>query len=119
MKEEKNKERKEKKTKKKDKVKESEDPPKTNKAAKQERKSNFIFLDYIKALQFVVLVSFKYYCFLFVVSIAEKNLTEVETEAEDPKMNKENESDREEEDGSNRPVPQSPKRRKQLDTCES
>lgn len=55
---------------------------------------------------------------MFVVSIAEKNLTEVETEAEDPKMNKENESDREEEDGSKRPVPQSPKRRKQLDTCE-
>lgn len=101
-------------------MKESEDPPKTNKAAKQERKSNCHFLDHIKTLlgtlQFVVLVS--YYCIFFVVSIAEKNLTEVETEAEDPKMNKENESDGEEEDGSNRPVPQSPRRRKQLDTCE-
>lgn len=63
-------------------------------------------------------MSFRYYCVLFVVSIAEKNLTEVETEAGNPKKNKENESDCEEEDGSNRPVPQSPKRRKKLDTCE-
>lgn len=37
---EKDKEKKEKKTKKKDKVKDSEDPQKTNKTAKQERKSN-------------------------------------------------------------------------------
>lgn len=39
-------------------------------------------------------------------------------EVESPKKNKRDESDHEEEDESNRPVPQSPKRRKQLDTCE-
>lgn len=59
--------------------------------------------------------------FFSVLSIAEKNLTEnstLETEADGPKKNKEKESDNEEEDVSGRPVPESPKRRKQLDTSE-
>ncbi|XP_070846703.1 tubby protein homolog isoform X1 [Chaetodon trifascialis] len=88
---EKDKEKKEKKTKKKDKVKESEEPQKANKTTKQERKK--------------------------------KHLPEVSTqEAEpvveeaSPKKNKRDESDDEEEDGSKKPVPQSPKRKKQLDT---
>ncbi|XP_030255196.1 tubby protein homolog isoform X2 [Sparus aurata] len=88
---EKDKEKKEKKTKKKDKVKDSEDPQKTNKTAKQERKK--------KHLQ--------------EVSTQE---TEPVVEVSSPKKNKCNESEDEEEDGSQKPVPQTPKKKKQLDT---
>uniref|UniRef100_UPI0037E6FC47 tubby protein homolog n=1 Tax=Semicossyphus pulcher TaxID=241346 RepID=UPI0037E6FC47 len=88
---EKDKEKKEKKTKKKDKMKESEDPQKSNKTTKQERKK--------KHLQ-------------------EASNQEAEADAEaagSPKESK-RESDDEEDDGSHRPVPQTPKRKKQLDT---
>lgn len=44
--------------------------------------------------------------------------TESVVEVESPKKNKLDGSDHEEEDESNRPVPQSAKRKKQLDTCE-
>ncbi|XP_075949630.1 uncharacterized protein LOC142951742 isoform X3 [Anarhichas minor] len=90
---------KEKKTKKKDKVKESEDPQKTNKTTKQERKTS-------------------------VSSFAENHLQEVSSqgietagEMASPKKNKHEESDNEE--GTQRPVLQSPKKKKQLNTCES
>lgn len=59
--------------------------------------------------------------FFSVLSIAEKNLAEnstPETEADGPNKNKEKESDNEEDDVSGQPAPQSPKRRKQLDTSE-
>ncbi|XP_078135335.1 tubby protein homolog [Sander vitreus] len=83
---EKEKEKKEKKTKK-DKVKESEDPQKANKTSKQERKK--------KHLQ-------------------EASTQEVESvvEMESPKKNKCDESDNEEEGRSQRPVPQSPMKKK-------
>lgn len=55
---------------------------------------------------------------------AEKHLQEVSTqemepvvEVSSPKKNKCNESEDEEEDGSQKPVPQTPKKKKQLDTC--
>ncbi|KAL7371684.1 hypothetical protein ABVT39_003395 [Epinephelus coioides] len=88
---EKDKEKKEKKTKKKDKVKESEDPQKTNKTTKQERKK--------KHLQ-----------------EASTQETESVVEEASPKKNKCDESDDEEDDVSQKPVPQTPKRKKQLDT---
>ncbi|XP_041818903.1 tubby protein homolog [Chelmon rostratus] len=85
---EREKEKKEKKTKKKDKMKESDEPPKTNKTTKQERKK--------------------------------KHLPEVSTQETEPAVEeatpKKNKCDDEEEDGPERPVPQSPKRKKQLDT---
>lgn len=57
------------------------------------------------------------------LSFAEKHLEEtpdVESVAEvaSPKKNKRDESDDEEEDRAQSPVSQSPKRKKQLDTCE-
>ncbi|KAM9336261.1 tubby protein homolog [Symphorus nematophorus] len=85
---EKDKEKKEKKTKKKDKVKESEDPQKTNKTTKQERKK--------KLLE------------------ASTQETESAVNVASPKKNKCDESDDEEEDV--KPVLQTPKRKKQLDT---
>ncbi|XP_051273981.1 tubby protein homolog isoform X1 [Dicentrarchus labrax] len=88
---EKDKEKKEKKTKKKDKVKESEDPQKTNKTTKQERKKKHLLEPPTQETESVV-------------------------EVASPKKNKLDESDDEEEDGSQRPLPQSPKRKKQLDT---
>ncbi len=64
---------------------------------------------------------------LSAVSFAEKTLQEVsapdieagvEEERKSPKMKKHDESQDEEEDASQKPVPQTPKRKKQLDTCE-
>ncbi|XP_029312258.1 tubby protein homolog [Cottoperca gobio] len=85
------KEKKEKKAKKKDKVKELEDPQKTHKTTKQERKK--------KHLQ-----------------EASTQETESVVDVASPKKNKCGESNDEEEDGAQRPCPQSPKRKKQLDT---
>ncbi|XP_039991888.1 histone-lysine N-methyltransferase, H3 lysine-79 specific-like [Xiphias gladius] len=87
----KDKEKKEKKTKKKDKVKESEDTRKTNKTTKKERKKTHFQDASTQEIESVV-------------------------EVASPKKNKRDESDDEEEDGSKRPVPQSPKWKKQLDT---
>ncbi|XP_071319478.1 tubby protein homolog isoform X2 [Trachinotus anak] len=85
----KDKEKKEKKTKKKDKVKESEDTQKTNKTTKQERKKT-----HLEEAQ---------------------EIESVGVEAS-PKSNNRDERDDEEEDMAQRAVPQSPKRKKQLDT---
>ncbi|XP_027145084.1 tubby protein homolog [Larimichthys crocea] len=83
---------KEKKTKKKDKVKESEDPQKTNKTTKQERKKKHL------------------------LEISSQDI-ESPVGVASPKKNKCNETDDEEEEGSERPVvTKSPKRKKQLDT---
>ncbi|XP_050922085.1 tubby-related protein 3 [Lates calcarifer] len=93
----KDKEKKEKKTKKKDKVKESEDTQKTNKTTKQERQSN---------------ISAE-------TKSQEASTPEAESAVEvaSPKKNKRDESDDDEEDdGSQRPDPESPKKKKQLDT---
>ncbi|XP_068161909.1 tubby protein [Antennarius striatus] len=78
----------EKTNKKKDKVKMSEDPQKTNTTTKQERKKKN-------------------------VSTMEK---ELEMEVASPKSSKNDESDEEVEDESRRPIQQTPKRKKQLDT---
>ncbi|XP_070783429.1 tubby protein homolog [Enoplosus armatus] len=88
---EKDKEKKEKKTKKKDKVKESEDPQKPNKTTKQERKKKHLL---------------------------EASTPEIESAVEvaSPKKNICDESDDEEGDGSRKPLPQSPKKKKPLDT---
>ncbi|XP_031698387.1 tubby protein homolog [Anarrhichthys ocellatus] len=80
---------KEKKTKKKDKVKESEDPQKTNKTTKQERKKNHL------------------------QEVSSQGI-ESAGEMASPKKNKHEESDNEE--GTQRPVLQSPKKKKQLNT---
>lgn len=122
-KEERNKEKKEKKTKKKDKVKESEELRKPNKTSKQERKSNSVrsktFQRRFDLLYECLLSITPFICVLFII---EKNLTEnptPETEVHSQKHNKEKKADNEEEDVSGQPAPQSPKRRKQLDTSES
>ncbi|XP_035468581.2 tubby protein homolog [Scophthalmus maximus] len=83
-------EKKEKKTKTKDKVKESEDTQKTNKTTKQSKKMH--------------------------LQEAATQETESVMDVASPKKNKCDESKNEEEDRSQRPVPQSPKRKKQLDT---
>ncbi|XP_054455208.1 tubby protein homolog [Anoplopoma fimbria] len=94
---EKEKEKKEKKTKKKEKVKESDDQQKTNKTTKQERKKNH--LQEVSSQEF---------------QLPTTEGTESVVEVESPKKNKRDESDNEE--GTQRPVLQSPKKKKQLDT---
>ncbi|XP_034427352.1 tubby protein homolog [Hippoglossus hippoglossus] len=83
-------EKKEKKTKTKDKVKESEDSQKTNRTSKEPKKTQ----------------------------LQEASTQEAESVVDEakPKKKKCDESDDEEDDRSNRPVPQSSKRKKQLDT---
>lgn len=72
-------------------------------------------------LQFAALVSSQHHSFFCVSSIAEKNLTEnstLETEADGQRQIKEKETDNEEEEVSSQPAPNTPKRRKPLDTSE-
>ncbi|KAM6964227.1 tubby protein homolog [Tautogolabrus adspersus] len=89
---EKDKEKKEKKTKKKEKVKEPDDQQKTSKTTKQERKKKHL-------------------------NESSNQETEAEVEASSSsKENKRDGSDDEEEEGSRKLVPQTPKRKKQLNT---
>lgn len=132
-KKEKDTEKKEKKTKKKSK--DSVDAPKTNKTTKQERKSNKTnshfhsksFASNKKKPTSIKLKELHIKLYANVCSFTEKNLQEALTsEAVSAEVNPEKtkqdqseaEQEEEEEDGLQRNASQTPKRKKDLDTCE-
>lgn len=118
----KNKEKRAKKPKKKDKVKDSEDPQKTKKTTKKDRKRNLHLQQ--TNVPTTVVCTFTHTKASWCLVIAEKNLevlihqTESVSEMKSLEKDECEDSGQEEKDKSKSPPTQSPQRKRQLDICE-